>query len=124
MEILCPVSLGELLDKISILRIKQQRIKDPDKLTHIAVELERLTRAAGSLEPYGQFLEEFQKVNEALWDIEDAIRRKEKAQQFDEEFIRLARWVYRTNDQRFEIKKDVNRRFGSAIQEQKSYEKY
>jgi hypothetical protein len=124
MDILCPVSLGELLDKISILRIKQQRIQDPAKLQHIGVELDRLTRAAGDLTPYARFLDEFQKVNEALWEIEDAIRLKEKAKEFDEEFVRLARSVYRTNDKRFEIKNEVNRQFGSAIQEQKSYEKY
>ena len=124
MEILCPVSLGELLDKISILRIKQQRIKDSTKLKHIGVELDRLTQAAGDLAPYGEFLQQFEKVNGELWEIEDAIRLKEKAKEFDEEFIRLARSVYRTNDHRFEIKNEVNRRFGSAIQEQKSYEKY
>ena len=124
MDFLCPVSLGEVLDKISILRIKQQRIKDPAKLQHIGVELERLMRAAGDVTPYREFLDQFEKVNGELWEIEDAIRLKEKAKEFDEEFIRLARSVYRTNDRRFEIKNEVNRRFGSAIAEQKSYEKY
>src|SRR3954470_9911255 len=121
MEILCPVSLGEVLDKISILRIKQQRIADPQKREQVARELTRLAAAAGSLEGYDDFLARLQKVNEQLWDIEDAIRQKEKAGQFDAHFISLARSVYRTNDQRFAIKDEVNRRFGSDIQEQKSY---
>ena len=124
MDILCPVSLGEVLDKISILRIKRGKIKDPAKVAHVEVELERLTRAAGDRRPYEEFLRELQKVNEELWDVEDAIRIKEREQQFDAEFVALARSVYRINDRRFEIKNAVNRRFASSIVEEKSYEKY
>jgi hypothetical protein len=124
MEVHCPVSLGEVLDKISILRIKLRRISDESKLAHVRVELEKLLAALGPIEPYQQFLQDFEKVNEELWDIEDAIRLKEKRGKFDEEFIKVARSVYRTNDRRFDIKTAVNRQFGSAIQEQKSYEKY
>jgi hypothetical protein len=124
MEILCPISLGEALDKISILRIKRVRIADPAKVMQVAAELDKLTRAIGEMSPYEQFLVELQKVNEALWDIEDAIRVKEREQRFDAEFIALARSVYRTNDRRFAIKQRVNAQFGSAIAEQKSYEKF
>jgi hypothetical protein len=124
MDILCPVSLGEALDKISILRIKLARIADPAKLAHVRQELDRLTAAVGDLHPYEAFLRELEEVNGKLWDIEDKIRLKEKAKQFDEEFVALARSVYVTNDRRFEIKNAVNRQFRSSIAEQKSYEKY
>src|SRR5258705_13756566 len=100
MQIVWPVSVGELLDKISILRIKRSRIKDPAKRAHVEVELERLTRAAGDLTPYERFLADLEKVNQELWEIEDAIRVKERDKQFDAAFIELARAVYRTNDQR------------------------
>src|SRR5690242_1216634 len=112
MEISCPVSLGEVLDKISILRIKLRRIADPAKLQHVRRELEKLSAAAGSVDRYQSFLADLEKVNEQLWDIEDAIRGKERKQQFDDEFIKLARSVYFTNDKRFEIKNAVNQQFG------------
>jgi hypothetical protein len=124
MEILCPVSLGEALDKISILRIKQRRISDQGKLAHVEEELARLGAAVGDLDRYKTFLDEFDVLNGELWEIEDAIRKKENARQFDEEFIRLARSVYVTNDKRFDVKNRVNQAFGSDLQEQKSYEKY
>jgi len=124
MEILCPVSLGEALDKISILRIKLARITDPAKLTHVRHELDRLTGTIGDLQRYQSFLAQLEEVNGRLWDIEDGIRRKELAQEFDQEFVKLARSVYRTNDQRFAIKNAVNQQFGSSIVEEKSYEKY
>jgi len=124
MEFFCPVSVGELLDKISILRIKREKIKDPTKAAHVEVELERLTCAAGDLRPYEELLRELQRVNEELWDVEDAIRVMEREQRFDAEFVALARSVYRINDRRFEIKNAVNQRWGSSIVEEKSYEKY
>jgi len=124
MEILCPVSLGEALDKISILRIKLARIQDADKVTHIRHELERLSAAVGNLDQYRASLDALQDVNSAIWDIEDAIRRKEKSGQFDADFIALARSVYVNNDKRFAIKNQINQQFQSSIQEQKSYEKY
>lgn len=124
MEILCPVSVGELLDKISILRIKRRRIKDPAKLTHVERELDQLTRAATILGAYEELVAQLQKVNEELWEVEDAIRVKERGQQFDARFIELARSVYRTNDRRFAIKDAINRRYHSGIVEEKSYEAY
>jgi hypothetical protein len=124
MEVLCPISLGEALDKISILRIKLNRITDAARLENVRHELERLTAAVGDLRVYQTDLTELERVNGELWDIEDAIRRKELAKEFDARFIELARSVYRTNDRRFAIKDAVNRRFGSSIVEEKSYAKY
>lgn len=121
------VSHGEALDKISILEIKAERINDPDKLVHVRFELDHLRQcwqdACG-----GRDIAEFRKllksVNEALWDIEDRIRAKEKAGEFDESFIELARQVYLTNDQRSQIKRQINEAFGSDIVEQKEYASY
>jgi hypothetical protein len=126
MEILCPVSVGELLDKISILQIKRARIKDAAKLAHVERELDQLSRAAAArvAGPYERVVAELQKVNEELWDVEDAIRVKERNQQFDSAFIELARSVYRLNDRRFALKNRANQQFGSAIAEQKSYETF
>jgi hypothetical protein len=124
MEVLCPISLGEALDKLSILRIKLARIADAAKLANVRHELERLTAAIGDLQPYQSYLNDFERVNGELWEIEDNIRRKELAQEFDAQFIALARSVYRTNDKRFAIKNAVNRQFASSIVEEKSYEKY
>jgi hypothetical protein len=121
-----PVSAGELLDKLAILEIKAARIRDPRKLANVHRELEAL-RAAWQAAPardadLGDLLAELRAVNEALWDIEDAIRARERAQAFDEEFIRLARSVYLTNDRRAAIKRALNERLGSTLVEEKSYE--
>ena len=124
MEVLCPISLGEALDKLSILRIKLARMTDSAKLANVRHELDRLTAAIGDLSPYQAYLADLERVNGQLWDIEDNIRRKELAQEFDAAFIQLARSVYRTNDQRFAIKNAVNRQYASSIVEEKSYEKY
>lgn len=115
-----PVSVGEVLDKISILEIKSERIADTDKLKNVRTELEHLLVIAKdhrhpTLEP------ELKKVNEALWDIEDRIRIKERLQKFDEEFIKLARSVYITNDRRAQIKRAINEATGSELVEEKSY---
>jgi hypothetical protein len=127
-EILVPVSFGELLDKIAILQIESERIADPAKLANIRNELSALERtwmahpAAG-----GDIVElraRLKAVNERLWVIEDDIRIKEKAQQFDAEFIRLARSVYFENDERARIKKDINLALGSSYVEEKSYQDY
>ena len=127
-EISVPVSFGELLDKISILQIKSERISDPGKLANIRAELSALEKtwmahpAAG-----GDIVElraRLKAVNERLWVIEDDIRLKEKAQQFDEDFVKLARSVYFENDERARIKKDINLALGSAYVEEKSYEDY
>jgi hypothetical protein len=127
-EILVPVAPGELLDKITILRIKAARISDPGKLANVRHELdllERLWRGAvgeqGGLDAEEAALAE---VNAALWDIEDAIRDKESARNFDAEFVALARSVYRRNDERAAIKRRVNVALGSAIVEEKSYRPY
>lgn len=127
-DILVPISPGELLDKITILRIKSQRMTDPGKLRNVRAELEQLEktwRDSGSARPEVADDETaLQRVNEALWDIEDQIRDKELAQSFDRGFIELARAVYVTNDERAAIKKRVNVMLGSRIVEEKSYKPY
>ena len=127
-EILVPVSFGELLDKISILQIKSERMGDPAKLANVRNELSALEKtwmahpAAG-----GDIVElraQLKAVNERLWVIEDDIRVMEKAQRFDDAFVQLARSVYFENDQRARIKKDINLALGSAYVEEKSYQDY
>ena len=127
-EILAPVSFGELLDKISILQIKSERIADPAKLANVRKELEALSAtwlehpAAQAQIP--ELRANLKAVNERLWDIEDDIRRCEQNQSFGEEFIRLARAVYFENDERARIKKAINLALGSAYVEEKSYQDY
>lgn len=121
------ISDGELLDKISILQIKSERIADESKLKNIRTEYEELTRIGSKLLEDSKVFALYNKVkevNEALWDLEDDIRMKEKAKLFDEEFIRLAREIYRTNDKRAEVKKEINLLTGSLFVEEKSYEQY
>ena len=127
-EILVPVSFGELLDKIAILQIKSERMTDPAKLANVRNELSALEQtwmahpAAGG--DIAKLRAELKAVNERLWVIEDDIRLKEKAQAFDEEFVRLARAVYFENDDLARIKKDINLALGSSYIEEKSYEDY
>ena len=127
-EISVPVSFGELLDKIAILEIKSERIKDAAKLVNVRRELEALlgTWAAhpASQVEIASLRAALKAVNERLWVIEDDIRIKEKAQAFDQEFIRLARAVYFENDERAKVKKDINLALGSTYVEEKSYEDY
>lgn len=120
------VSHGELFDKITILRIKEARIDDESKLRNVRRELRALEDVAAKVDPPPpeQLVRQLQEVNERLWEIEDDIRDKERLQAFDEEFIRLARSVYLTNDRRAELKRDVNRVTGSALVEEKSYQDY
>ncbi|MGV8943283.1 DUF6165 family protein [Thermomonas sp.] len=127
-EILVPVSFGELLDKISILQIKSERMTDAAKLANVRNELSALEQtwmahpsAGGNI---AQLRAALKAVNERLWVIEDDIRSKEKAQVFDEGFIQLARSVYFENDVRAGIKKDINLALGSAYVEEKSYQDY
>ncbi|MBS0396285.1 MAG: hypothetical protein JSR54_16820 [Proteobacteria bacterium] len=127
-EIHVPVSPGEVLDKITILRIKAARMTDPVKLANVRRELELLERTWAE-SPYAHHdvardEAALQAVNERLWDIEDRIRDKERAQAFDAEFIALARSVYVENDERAAIKKRINVALGSAIVEEKSYAAY
>jgi Family of unknown function (DUF6165) len=127
-EIKVPISPGELLDKITILRIKSQRMSDPAKLSNVRLELRALEETwDGSAyakidveSDVGALL----RVNERLWIIEDEIRDKERAQAFDAEFIRLARAVYVENDERAAIKRRINVKLGSSLIEEKSYRKY
>ncbi|MGH8148910.1 MAG: DUF6165 family protein [Steroidobacteraceae bacterium] len=127
-DILAPVSPGELLDKITILRIKAARLRDTGALENVRVELALLAATwrdcgcAARAAPADE--QALQAVNERLWDIEDRIRLKEAARSFDGEFIELARSVYLSNDERAAIKKRINVRLGSRIVEEKSYTPY
>lgn len=130
-DIKVPVSPGELLDKITILRIKSQRMKDLSKLANVRVELDALLAtwtgtidAAGATPDITADVAALMTVNERLWTIEDDIRDKERAQAFDAEFINLARAVYVQNDERAAIKRRINLKLGSAIVEEKSYSSY
>jgi hypothetical protein len=127
-EIHTPVSFGELLDKIAILQIKSERISDPAKLVNIRNELTALEKTWGehpaAQQDIAQLRADLKAVNERLWVIEDDIRLKEKAQEFDAEFVRLARSVYFENDERARIKKDINLALGSSYVEEKSYQDY
>jgi hypothetical protein len=127
-ELLVPISPGELVDKITILEIKSQRMTDAVKLGNVRTELELLTAtwrsspyAAGDVDADWRAL---RAVNEQLWDIEDRIRDKERDAAFDKDFIELARAVYVTNDERATIKKRINTRLGSTLVEEKSYAEY
>ncbi len=120
-NILVPVSPGELIDKMTILRIKSERITDPAKLLNVRHELEVLGAVARDLPPTPIQSEELYQINLTLWQIEDDIRACEARQDFGPEFIRLARAVYQTNDRRAEVKKLINLLLGSQIVEEKSY---
>jgi len=127
-DILAPLSPGELLDKITILRIKTARMTDPQKLRNVRAELALLVqtwRDSGcAAHTAAEDEQALQSINERLWDVEDRIREKESARQFDGEFIELARSVYLSNDERAAIKKRINARLGSRLVEEKSYAPY
>ena len=128
MKIETPISVGELLDKISILKIKSQKIKDTEKLANVNVELAELLGVCNkNLSGYKnakKMIKELKSINLELWDIEDEIRKEESKKKFGKEFIALARSVYITNDKRFEVKNKINKECGSIIKEEKSYEQY
>jgi len=128
MTIKVELSYGEMLDKITILQIKSERISDASKVANVNKELNLLNGLWKSDEKSSiDISEEFsklKKINEALWDIEDDIRDKERAKEFDERFIELARAVYVTNDQRADIKRVINVKLGSDLVEEKSYADY
>jgi hypothetical protein len=126
MKIECEVSLGELVDKISILQIKGKFIQDEEKLKHVALEEEVLLAKLNALglKDWQPLHQQLVVVNTELWKIEDDIRDKEKAGEFDQKFIELARSVYKVNDKRFHLKKQLNEKFGSKIVEVKSYSEY
>ena len=127
-DILVPISPGELLDKITILRIKAARMTDAQKVQNVRLELsllEKTWRECGCAD-FDVTTDEraLQSVNEKLWVVEDLIRDKEAARTFDAEFVELARSVYIVNDERAAIKKRVNLQLGSRIVEEKSYKAY
>ena len=122
-----PISLGELVDKISILKIKKKNITDKIKLVLIREELallESILTKSFKDKKINEYLNELIKINSILWTIEDDIRDCERNKRFDKKFVELARSVYQTNDKRSEIKLQINKYFGSTLIEVKSYEKY
>jgi len=125
MPLLAPISVGELLDKISILEIKAEALADPAKQANVMRELAALDalrgREVAAMPELDALFAQLQAVNRALWRIEDDIRAIERTGQFDEHFIELARSVYRTNDLRALVKRRINELTGSEIVEEKSY---
>ncbi len=122
-----PISLGELVDKISILIVKQKNIKEENKLNQVNKELNFLQDVLLkhiTKDEIDNYLKELIDINSKLWVIEDEIRNCERKKQFDQIFINLARSVYFTNDKRANIKLNINEKFGSELVEVKSYEKY
>lgn len=127
-EIHVPISPGELLDKITILQIKSERIADATKVANVKVELEMLQevwqQSVEQDETISALADELKAINEELWVIEDDIRDEERDKRFGDRFIELARAVYVTNDKRADAKKRVNLHLGSRIVEEKSYQDY
>lgn len=128
MQVQTPVAVGELIDKITILEIKSEQITDPAKLVNIRKELDLLRSVRQSAVPQTTELTDLtnalKQVNQRIWDIEDAIRDLERDKSFGEEFIAVARSVYRTNDERAKIKRQINEAVGSELTEEKSYAAY
>tara|TARA_R110001592_G_scaffold5068_1_gene28158 strand:+ start:9575 stop:9958 length:384 start_codon:yes stop_codon:yes gene_type:complete len=123
------ISTGELMDKLSILEIKMQKIEDPKKSANVEKELKELNKHFQDLlDQYGVPIKNYylklSKINKTLWDIEDNIRKKESAGEFDSEFVELARSVYITNDKRAAVKKEINLLTKSKLIEEKSYSQY
>ena len=119
---------GELIDKITILEIKAERILDPDKVQNVKVELHTLAeardRAISSTPELNDLTAQLKAANIALWEIEDAIRDCEREKDFGDKFIQLARSVYRSNDRRAALKREINVLLGSRLVEEKSYADY
>ena len=122
LEIHAQISIGELIDKITILKIKQDKMKG-DQLKNVNQELKNLENIVKNhqIDIDKDLFNNLKKVNDRLWEIEDSIRLKEKNKEFDKDFIELARSVYIQNDKRSLIKKNINRRYNSNITEEKSY---
>lgn len=127
-HILIPVAYGELIDKLTILEIKHERLTDEDQRANVARELAllRQTWASDSKSTIAidDLHAQLRAINAKLWDIEEGKRAAERAQRFDAEFVRLARAVYLDNDQRARIKREINQRLGSSLIEEKSYGAY
>ena len=129
MEIQINISVGELIDKITILQIKKEKIANLKKVKKVSYELELLENSLNSFktsktEELRDLMKELKRINQKLWVIEDDIRLLEKNKKFESEFIELARSVYITNDERFEVKNKINKLFSSNVEEVKSYEEY
>jgi hypothetical protein len=127
-RIMVPLSPGELIDKITILEIKSERMADAAKLDHVRDELALLRTASAQAvtpsEPLHALTAALRTVNEALWEVEDEIRLCERSGSFGERFVELARSVYRQNDLRAALKRQINELLGSALVEEKSYQAY
>ena len=125
-KILAEISAGELIDKITILEIKKEKISNKEKLIEVDKELvslnETLKKSINDENKILSFKNDLKNINLKLWDIEDGKRSAEKNNKFDEKFIQLARNVYKFNDERAKIKLAINNAFGSNIKEVKSYE--
>jgi hypothetical protein len=122
------VSWGELIDKITILEIKEQRLRSPEAVANVRQELAALRAVTETLSPtpaeLGPLKQQLKSINETLWEIEDQIRAKEAEQSFDQGFIQLARAVYHSNDERAQLKRDINVLLKSALVEEKQYTPY
>ena len=127
-NLVIPISPGELIDKITILEIKRESILDKEKLSNINLEymvlLETLENKIIASNEIDSLRIKLKTINKKLWDIEDQLRDLERSKTFNEDFIKLARSVYFTNDERSEIKKSINKLLNSEIVEEKSYSKY
>ena len=125
---LIPISFGELFDKLTILQIKLENLQDKNALMNVKIEYDQLhiiyNKNFLENEKAKLLIINLKKINQKLWNIEDEIREKERNKTFDEEFIKLAREVYITNDQRSHIKRNINETFDSKIIEEKSYQDY
>lgn len=124
MLITIPASVGELFDKITILRIKTVRLTDAGQLANVRrelAELEAVAAAVPASEELDALVARLQAINDGLWDVEDGKRAHEREGRFDAAFIQLARRVYRENDQRAAVKREINRLTGSALVEEKSH---
>lgn len=125
--ILAEIAFGEFIDKITILQIKDERIAEESRLVNVRKELASLQATRESLPGSAELDDlatQLKTVNEAIWEIEDKVRDLERRKDFGEEFVEVARSVYKTNDKRAALKREINLRFGSAIIEEKSYEPY
>jgi len=126
-DVYVPISIGELVDKITILKIKKRKISKPDSLRNIDIELGFLNEKYDSLNLSDEIFEmeiKLYNINLRLWDVEDEIRVLESTNSFEEDFINLSRSVYKLNDKRFLLKKEINTKTNSALCEEKSYKKY
>jgi len=123
-----PIAFGDLIDKITILEIKSERLEDPIKLENVHTELKMLQEivAAQGLATATvlELKQQLKTVNAEIWDLEDQVRECERQSSFDAEFIRIARAIYHTNDKRAAVKREINTEVGSVIVEEKSYAAY